>query len=115
MANYDVESHKKTNKHPWYRKRFVFLFERSEFLIDTGTSPQKNPSVCVCSTDLGFSVEKGCLGFSVGYQRAPGTSKKKNRTPGTSERFVANCRVGPSTGGQGDSASLVKPTQDQRR
>ena len=32
------------------------LFERSEFLIDTGTSPQKNPSVCVCSTNLGFSV-----------------------------------------------------------
>ena len=34
---------------------------------------------------------------------------------GTSERFVANCGVGPSTRGQGDSASLVKPTQDQRR
>ena len=28
---------------------------------------------------------------------------------GTSERFVANCGVGPSTRGQGDSASLVKP------
>ena len=40
---------------------------------------------------------------------------KKNRTPGTSERFVANRGVGPSTRGQGDSASLVKPTQDQRR
>ena len=40
---------------------------------------------------------------------------KKNRTPGTSERFVANCGVGPSTRGQGDSASLVKLTQDQRR
>ena len=49
----------------------------------------------------------------MGYQRAPGTSEKK-RTPGTSERFVANCGVGPSTRGQGDSASLVKPTQDQR-
>ena len=35
--------------------------------------------------------------------------------PGTSERFVANCGVGPSTRGQGDSAYLVKPTQDQRR
>ena len=35
--------------------------------------------------------------------------------PGTSGRFVANCGVGPSTRGQGDSASLVKPTQDQRR
>ena len=40
---------------------------------------------------------------------------KKNRTPGTSERFVANCGVGPSTRGQGDSVSLIKPTQDQRR
>ena len=40
---------------------------------------------------------------------------KKKKTPGTSERFVANCGVGPSTRGQGDSASLVKPTQDQRR
>ena len=34
--------------------------------------------------------------------------------PGTSERFVANCGVGPSTRRQADSASLVKPTQDQR-
>ena len=34
--------------------------------------------------------------------------------PGTSEPFVANCGVGPSTRGQGDSASLVKPTQDQQ-
>ena len=42
---------------------------------------------------------------SAWYQR------KKNRTPGTSERFVVNCRVGPSTRGQGDSASLVKPTR----
>ena len=41
--------------------------------------------------------------------------RKKSRTPGTSERFVANCGVGPSTRGQGDSTSLVKPTQDQRR
>ena len=40
---------------------------------------------------------------------------KKNRTPSTSERFVANCGVGPPTRGQGDSASLVKSTQDQRR
>ena len=35
--------------------------------------------------------------------------------PGTSERFVANCGVGPSTRGQDHSASLMKPTQDQRR
>ena len=33
---------------------------------------------------------------------------KNNRTPSTSERFVANCGVGPSTRGQGDSASLVQ-------
>ena len=59
-------------------------------------------------------VWKNRLGFSVWYQRAPGTSNKK-KTTGTSERFVANCGVGPSTRGQGDSASLVKPIQDQRR
>ena len=41
----------------------TILFERSEFLIDT--SQKKNMSVC--STNLGFSVEKNCLGFSVGY------------------------------------------------
>ena len=35
--------------------------------------------------------------------------------PGSSERFVANCGVGPSTRGQDHSASLMKPTQDQRR
>ena len=44
-----------------------------------------------------------------------GLHPKKKKTPGTSERFVANCGVGHSTRGQGDSASLVKPTQDQRR
>ena len=33
---------------------------------------------------------------------------KEKRTPSTSERFVANCGVGPSTRGQGDSASLVQ-------
>ena len=44
-----------------------------------GTFQKKNPSVCVCvcSTNLDFSVEKYCLGFSVGYQRAPGSSEKK--------------------------------------
>ena len=72
--------------------------------------------LCGCTANLGFSVYvrmflgfsvENCLGFSVGYQRAPGTSEKK-MTPGTSERFVANCGVGPSTRGQGDSASLVQ-------
>ena len=67
----------------------------------------------MCSTNLGFSVEN-CLGFSVGYSERLEPAKKK-RTPGTSERFVAYFGVGPSTRGLGDSASLVKPTQDQRR
>ena len=43
----------------------VFLFDRSEFLIDT--SPKTNLSMCVCLTNLGFSVENTNLGFSVGY------------------------------------------------
>ena len=37
------------------------LFERSEFLIDTGTSPKKiRPSARVhaCAANIGFSVEK---------------------------------------------------------
>ena len=94
--------------------------------------------VPVCSNKLGFSVENTHLGFSVGYvlcasyvctwyqpadhSMVPGTyvqyratSQEKKKTPGTSECFVANCGVGPSTRGQGDSASLVKPNQDQRR
>ena len=83
-----------------------FYFARSEFLIDTWyIPPEKNVPVCV---RLILVLEKYCLGFSVGYQRAPGTSEKQNRTPGTSERFVDNCGVGPSTRGQGDSASLVQ-------
>ena len=99
----------------------------------------------MCSTNLGFSGENTNLGFSVGYvlcasyvctwyqpvdhSMVSGTryvvlrtwyniglhEKKNKKIPGTSERFVANCGVGPSTRGQGDSASLVKPTQDQRR
>ena len=86
---------------------FLGLFERSEFPIPTrGTSPKKK-SVRVCVRLILVLVLKNCLGFSVGYQRAPGTNEKK-RTPGTSERFVANCGVGPSTRGQGDSASLVQ-------
>ena len=28
---------------------------------------KKSVRVCVCSTNLGFSVEKNCIGFSVGY------------------------------------------------
>ena len=63
----------------------------------------------MCSTNLGFSVEKVVLVLVWGTYYVPHTY-----VPGTSERFVANCGVGPSTRGQGDSASLVKPTQDQR-
>ena len=80
------------------------LVERSEFLIDI--SHKKSLRVCPCAACtcqiILVLVLKNCLGFSVGYQR------KKKRTPGTSERFVANCGVGPSTRGQGDSASLVQ-------
>ena len=68
------------------------------------------PPTCDHHLQLGLCflvlVWKNCLGFSVGYQRAPGTSEKKKAR--TSERFVANCEVGPSTRGQGDSASLVQ-------
>ena len=87
------------------------LFERSEFLIPTrGTSQKKNPSVCgcVCWTNLGFSVEKIVLVLVWGTSERLVPAKKKKRTPGTSEHFVANCGVGPSTRGQGDSASLVQ-------
>ena len=56
-----------------------------------------------------------CRGSTRVYPVESFAPPKKDRTPGTSERFVANCGVGPSTRGQGDSASLVKPTQDQRR
>ena len=91
------------------------LFERSEFLIDTGTSPPKNPSVRVCvRLTLVFVWKKIVLVLVWGTSERL-VPAKKNITPGTSERFVANCEVGPSTRGQGDSASLVKPTQDQRR
>ena len=66
--------------------------------------------MCVCSTNLGFSVEKNVLVLVWGTYYVPHTY-----VPGTSERFVASCGVGPSTRGQGDPASLVKPTEDQRR
>ena len=84
------------------------LFERSEFLIDTS---QKKICPCArvhaCPTNLGFSVEKIVLVFVWGTSERLVPAKKKI-TPGTSERFVANCGVGPSTRGQGDSASLVQ-------
>ena len=113
------------------------LFERSEFLIAT-SKKKKSVRLCGCSTNIGFSVENTNIGFSVGYvlcasyvctwyqpadhSMVPGTYVQCRATPpppnkkdGTSEHFVANCGIGPSTRGQGDSASLVKPTQDKRR
>ena len=93
---------------------------------------KKSVRLCGCSTNLGFSVENTNLGFSVGYvlcasyvcswyqpadhSMVPGTyvqyratskKKEKNTWYCTSVRFVANCGLGPSTRGQGDSASLV--------
>ena len=53
----------------------MFLFERSEFLVST--SKKKKLAVCVC-VDVRLIlvlVWKNCLGFSVGYQRAPGWFK----------------------------------------
>ena len=35
--------------------------------------------------------------------------RQSTYVPGTSERFVTNCGVGPSTRGQGDSASMCVP------
>ena len=58
----------------------VFLFERSEFLIDTPKKKSVRPSVC--STNLGFSVGYATnLGFSVGYvlcTYVPGISRQKS-------------------------------------
>ena len=115
----------------------VSLFERSEFLIDI--SQRKNMSVCVCVRLIFVLVGKTLMLVLVwGTYYVPGTyvpgiswqttvwyqvrtyniglhPPPQKRTPGTSERFVANSGVGPSTRGQGDPASLVKPTQVQRR
>ena len=115
---------------------FCFSFERSEFLIDT---PKKKKRPCVCVRLIFVLVGKTLMLVLVwGTYYVPGTyvpgiswqttvwyqvrtyniglhPPAPQKTPGTSERFVANCGVGPSTRGQGDSASLVKPTQDQRR
>ena len=67
------------------------LFERSEFLTAT-SKKKKSVRLCGCSTNLGFSVEKDCPGFSVGYQRAPGTSEKKT------ERLVPASASLPTAG-----------------
>ena len=55
--------------------KFQILFQRSEFLIATCKKKKTDRlSGCVsgCSDNLLVLVCKNCLGFSVGYQRAPG-------------------------------------------
>ena len=122
----------------WYQPADHIMVPGTYVQYRATSKKKKNVRLCGCSTNLGFSVENNNIGFSVGYvlcgsyvctwyqpadhSMVPGTYvqyratlKKTKKTPGTSERFVANCGVGPSTRGQGDSASLVKPTQDQRR
>ena len=97
-------------RYPWYSvlgdDKIVsrILFERSEFLIDTPHN--KNLRVCPCAactcqiilvlvcTYVCFLVLvwKNCLGFSVGYQRAPGTSEKRK------ERLVPASASLPTAG-----------------
>ena len=50
---------------------WLFLFERSEFLIVT-CKKKKTDRLSVCTHNLLVLVWKNCLGSSVGYQRAPG-------------------------------------------
>ena len=80
------------------------LFERSEFLIDTSQKkirprvPVCLVHVCTCAIKLVlvcgimYRIQKDCLGFSVGYQRAPGTSEKKT------ERLVPASASLPTAG-----------------
>ena len=86
----------------------------------------------MCSTNLGFSVEKDCLGFSVGYQRAPGTSNKKTErlvpasaslpTAGSAFhpwagrlRFSGEAHPGPATLTQSSSFSCGAGLQSESR
>ena len=56
-------------------------------------SPQKiRPCVSVCVRLILVLVWKNCLGFSVGYQQAPGTSEKKK------ERLVPASASLPTAG-----------------
>ena len=63
------------------------LFERSEFLI--GTSQKENPSVRVCVRLILVLVWKNIVLVLVWGTSERLVPAKKNRTPGTSERFVA--------------------------
>ena len=91
-------------------QQLTHVFIRAKRVCNCYIPKKKSARVRVCSTNLRFSVEKNVLVLVWGTYYVPHT-----HVPGTSERFVANCGVDPSTRGQGDSASLVKPTQDQRR
>ena len=72
----------------------VELFERSEFLIDT-SQKKIRPCVSVCVRLILVLVWKNIVLVLVwGTYCVPHTY-----VPGTSERFVANCGVGPSTRG----------------
>ena len=53
------------------RCTWLFLFERSEFLIAT-CKKKRTDRLSVCTQNLLVLVWKNCLGSSVGYQRAPG-------------------------------------------
>ena len=73
------------------------LFERSEFLIDT--SQKKNPSacVCVCSTNLGFSVEKIVLVLVWGTSErlVPATKKTERLVPASASVPTAGSALPP--------------------
>ena len=109
VRTYNIGLHPTSQKKVYARARklfvrVIFVLLRKT-LIYVRTSYQH---VCTWYQPADHSMVPGT------YVQYRATSKKK-KTPGTSERFVANCGVGPSTLGQGDSTSLVKPTQDQRR
>ena len=82
---------KKDKKSKKKKSALFRLFERSEFLIDTS---QKK--ICLCVRLILVLVwKKNVLVLVWGTYYVPHTY-----VPGTSERFVANCGVGPSTRGR---------------
>ena len=76
---------------------FALLFIRAKRVSNWYlVHPPKKIRPCVCSTNLGFSVEKYCLGVSVRYQRAPGTSgKKKSLVPASASLPTAGSALPP--------------------
>ena len=69
--------------------------------------------VLVCG--IMYHIQKDCLGFSVGYQRAPSTSEKKTEplVPASASLPTAGSALPPV--GRATPLLWVKPTQDQRR